>query len=102
MAIKAGMSVAEAILQLTRGFQKIMGRKPDGLEKIKIQQEAVERLKKAEATFREKMYKFDDVLKGKVSKDKVNKPLSKELKKKYRANVTQFMRDALGLKKKVK
>jgi len=63
---------------------------------------AIERLKKAEATFRDKMYKFDDVLQGKVSKDKVNKPLSKELKKQYRANVTQFMRDALGLKKKVK
>ena len=63
---------------------------------------AVERLKKAEATFRDKMYKFDDVLQGKVSKDKVNKPLSKELKKQYRSNVTQFMRDALGLKKKVK
>ena len=46
--IKAGMSVAEAILQLTRGFQKIMGRKPDGLEKIKIQQEAIERLKNLE------------------------------------------------------
>ena len=42
------MSVAEAILQLTRGFQKIMGRKPDGLEKIKIQQEAIERLKNLE------------------------------------------------------
>ena len=41
---------------------------------------AIERLKKAEATFREKMYKFDDVLQGKVSKDKTNKPLSKELK----------------------
>ena len=48
MAIKAGMTVAEAILQLTRGFQKVMGRKPDGLEKIKIQQEAVERLKNLE------------------------------------------------------
>ena len=48
MAIKAGMTVAEAILQLTRGFQKIMGRKPDGLEKIKIQQEAVQRLKNLE------------------------------------------------------
>jgi len=46
--IKAGMSVAEAILQLTRGFRKIMGRDPDGLEKIKIQQEAVERLKNLE------------------------------------------------------
>tara|TARA_B100000963_G_scaffold324040_1_gene309248 strand:+ start:36 stop:1487 length:1452 start_codon:yes stop_codon:yes gene_type:complete len=44
MAIKPGMSIAEAILQLTRGFQKVMGRKPDGLEKIKIQQEAVQRL----------------------------------------------------------
>ena len=63
---------------------------------------AIERLKKAEAAFREKMYKFDDVLQGKVSKDKTNKPLSKELKKQYRANVTKFMRDALGLKKKVK
>jgi hypothetical protein len=48
MAIKAGMSLAEAILQLTRGFVKVMGRKPDGLEKIKIQQEAVERLKNLE------------------------------------------------------
>ena len=43
MALRAGMSIAEAIQQLTRGFQKVMGRKPDGLEKIKIQQEAVQR-----------------------------------------------------------
>ena len=48
MAIKAGMTVAEAISQLTKGFIKIMNRKPDGLEKIKIQQEAVERLKNLE------------------------------------------------------
>ena len=48
MALRAGMSIAEAIQQLTRGFQKVMGRKPDGLEKIKIQQEAVERLKNLE------------------------------------------------------
>ena len=48
MAIKAGMTVAEAIAQLTKGFIKIMNRKPDGLEKIKIQQEAVERLKNLE------------------------------------------------------
>ena len=46
--IKAGMTVAEAIAQLTRGFVKIMGRNPDGLEKIKIQQEAVQRLKNLE------------------------------------------------------
>ena len=43
--IKAGMTIAEAIAQLTRGFIKAMGRKPDGLEKIKIQQEAVQRFK---------------------------------------------------------
>ena len=46
--IKAGMSAVEAIAQLTRGFIKIMGRKPDGLEKIKIQQEAIQRLKDLE------------------------------------------------------
>ena len=42
--IKPGMTIAEAILQLTKGFRKMMGRDPDGLEKIKIQQEAVTRL----------------------------------------------------------
>ena len=42
--IRAGMTVAEAILQLTKGFRKMMGRDPDGLEKIKIQQEAVKRI----------------------------------------------------------
>ena len=44
MAIRAGMTIAEAILQLTKGFRKMMGRDPDGLEKIKIQQEAVKRI----------------------------------------------------------
>ena len=43
--IRAGMTIAEAILQLTKGFRKMMGRDPDGLEKIKIQQEAVQRFK---------------------------------------------------------
>ena len=46
--IKAGMTVAEAIGQLTRGFIKMMGRNPDGLEKIKIKQEAIEKLKNLE------------------------------------------------------
>jgi len=45
MAVKFGMTVVEIIGQLTRGFIKAMGRKPDGLEKIKIQQEAVQRFK---------------------------------------------------------
>jgi len=45
MAVKFGMTVAQIIGQLTRGFMKAMGRKPDGLEKIKIQQEAVQRFK---------------------------------------------------------
>ena len=42
--IRPGMTIAEAILQLTKGFRKMMGRDPDGLEKIKIQQEAVKRI----------------------------------------------------------
>ena len=48
MAIKAKMSVAEAVRQLIRGFRKVTGREPTGLELIKIQQEAVERLKNLE------------------------------------------------------
>ena len=46
--IKAGMTIAEAIMQLTKGFRKMMQRDPDGLEKIKIKQEAVQKLKDLE------------------------------------------------------
>ena len=46
--IKPGMKLAEAIIQLTRGFRKFMGRDPDGLEKIKIKQEASQRIKDLE------------------------------------------------------
>jgi hypothetical protein len=46
--IKAGMTLAEAIIQLTRGFRKFTGRDPDGLEKIKIKQEASQRIKDLE------------------------------------------------------
>jgi hypothetical protein len=45
MAIRFGMTIAEMIAQLTRGFRSVAGRNPDGLEKIKIQQEAVQRFK---------------------------------------------------------
>ena len=45
MAIKFGMTLAEMIVQLTKCFRKATGRNPDGLEKIKIQQEAVQRFK---------------------------------------------------------
>ena len=45
MAIKFGMTVAEMIAQLMRGFRSVTGRDPDGLERIKIQQEAVQRFK---------------------------------------------------------
>jgi hypothetical protein len=44
MAIKAGMTFKEAVLQLIKGFRKVTGREPSGLELIKIQQEAVQRL----------------------------------------------------------
>ena len=43
--IKFGMTVADMIAQLTRGFTKQTGRIPSGLEKIKIQQEAIQRAK---------------------------------------------------------
>ena len=45
MAIKFGMTVADMIMQLTKGFMKATGRKPEALEKIKIQQEASQRFK---------------------------------------------------------
>ena len=32
--IKFGMTIAEMITQLTKGFIKATGRKPDGLEKM--------------------------------------------------------------------
>ena len=43
--IKAGMTVAQAIGQLTKGFVKVMKRQPEALEKIKIQQEAVKKIR---------------------------------------------------------
>ena len=46
--IRPGMTLVEAIIQLTRGFRKMMGRDPDGLEKIKIKQEASQKLKDLE------------------------------------------------------
>ena len=45
MAIRFGMTIAEMVRQLTRGFKSFAGREPDGLERIKIQQEAVQRFK---------------------------------------------------------
>ena len=45
MAIRFGMTIADMIRQLTKGFRSVAGRDPDGLEKIKIQQEAVQRFK---------------------------------------------------------
>ena len=41
----AMFTLPQMIQRLTRGFVKVTGRKPDGLEKIKIKQEALERIK---------------------------------------------------------
>jgi len=38
-------TLPQMIARLTRGFMKVTGRSPDGLEKIKIKQEAIERIK---------------------------------------------------------
>ena len=43
--IRFGMALMEMIEQLTKGFIKSTGRQPDNLEKLKIQQEAVQRFK---------------------------------------------------------
>ena len=45
MAIKAGMTIAQAIAQLTKGFVKVMKREPEALEKIKIKQEATQKVR---------------------------------------------------------
>jgi|TARA_E500000331_G_C17147734_1_gene665747 hypothetical protein len=45
MAVRFGMTIAEIIAQLTRGFRSVAGRAPDGIEKLKIQQEAFQRFK---------------------------------------------------------
>ena len=41
----AMFTLPQMISRLTKGFVKVTGRKPDGLEKIKIKQEALERIK---------------------------------------------------------
>ena len=43
--IRFGMALIEMVQQLTKGFVKATGRQPDNLEKLKIQQEAVQRFK---------------------------------------------------------
>ena len=43
--IRFGMALMEMVQQLTKGFVKTTGRQPDNLEKLKIQQEAVQRFK---------------------------------------------------------
>ena len=43
--IRFGMGLMEIVEQLTRGFMKATGKQPGNLEKLKIQQEAVQRLK---------------------------------------------------------
>ena len=43
--IRFGMALMEVVEQLTKGFIKATGRQPDNLEKLKIQQEAVQRFK---------------------------------------------------------
>ena len=43
--IRFGVALMEMVEQLTKGFIKATGRQPDNLEKLKIQQEAVQRFK---------------------------------------------------------
>lgn len=43
--IRFGMGLMEIVEQLTRGFMKATGKQPGNLEKLKIQQEAIQRFK---------------------------------------------------------
>ena len=43
--IRFGMGLMEIVEQLTKGFMKATGKQPGNLEKLKIQQEAIQRLK---------------------------------------------------------
>jgi len=45
MAIKFGMTLAQIFNQLVKGYQKIRGTEPKGLDLIKIKQEAMQRFK---------------------------------------------------------
>jgi len=45
MAVKFGMTLAQIFNQLVRGYQKIRGTEPKGLDLIKIKQEAMQRFK---------------------------------------------------------
>jgi len=45
MAIKFGMTLSQIFNQLVRGYQKITGAEPKGLDLIKIKQEAMQRFK---------------------------------------------------------
>ena len=45
MAVKFGMTLAQIFNQLVKGYQKIRGTEPKGLDLIKIKQEALQRFK---------------------------------------------------------
>ena len=54
----AMFTLPQMIQRLTRGFVKVTGRMPDGLEKIKIKQEALEKIKhKLNLYAKENIYK---------------------------------------------
>ena len=45
MAVKFGMTLAQIFNQLVKGYQKVKGIKPEGLDLIKIKQESMQRFK---------------------------------------------------------
>ena len=68
-------------------------------EKIKAKKE-LQRIQKAEAKLRERMYKLEQIFLDDPRPE--NQKLAKTIKKSYKDNVTKFMREVIGFTKKVK
>lgn len=68
-------------------------------EKNKAKKE-IQRVMKAEAKLRERMYKLEQIFLDDPRPE--NQKLAKAIKKSYKDNVTKFMREVIGFTKKVK
>ena len=76
---------------------KTISEGPDEARKAKKE---LQRLMKTEAKFRDRMMKLEQVFLRDARPENVK--LAKDIKQSYKKHVTQFMRDAVQLTKKVK
>ena len=90
--IRFGMALMEMIEQLTKGFIKVTGRQPDNLEKLKIQQEAVQRFKDMNKVV-DMEGNVIDTSKGIMGGKQADKFISKNKIKKRPANEDRALED---------